>query len=44
MAEREAGVINRNVVLRKTETQKGRDGERDESTVSEERTRHNDVQ
>lgn len=44
MAGRESGVINRNVDLRKTERVKGRDGERDESTVSEERTTYNHVQ
>lgn len=43
MAGRETGVINRNAVLRKTERGKDRDRERDESTVSEERTR-NEVQ
>lgn len=44
LAGRESGVINRNVDLRKTERVKGRDGERDESTVSEERTTYNHVQ
>ena len=33
--ERETGERNRNVVLRKTEGEKGKDGERDESTASE---------
>ncbi len=37
-------MINRNAVLRKTERGKDREGEGDESTVSEERTSHNDVQ